>query len=169
TLRLLLVAVGVNLALLASFGPVTGFFTVSTDSYPFMIILNVVFFGVSGIVGLVFLNNTLKAVFGTETPPPVPAPEEKDGDEDAEERPSGTTVSVTPVRDRYAPMPLTTPEDVQRRIFIVWIVIYGIVGAQMGWILRPFIGSPNLPVQFFRERESNFFQAVIKTLGDLFS
>ncbi len=39
----------------------------------------------------------------------------------------------------------------------------------MGWILRPFIGSPNLPVQLFREREPNFFQAVLRTLGDLFS
>ena len=45
TLRLMLAAVVVDLALLASLGPVTGFFALSTESYRFMIVLNVVFFG----------------------------------------------------------------------------------------------------------------------------
>lgn len=33
----------------------------------------------------------------------------------------------------------------------VWIVIYAFVGIQMGWVLRPFVGSPNSPTQFFRD------------------
>ncbi len=32
-----------------------------------------------------------------------------------------------------------------------WLVIYAFIGIQMGWVLRPFIGSPNMPPQFFRE------------------
>jgi hypothetical protein len=32
-----------------------------------------------------------------------------------------------------------------------WLLIYAFIGIQMGWILRPFIGSPNVPTQFFRE------------------
>jgi len=44
TLRLLVAAITVDLALLASFGPVTGFFTLSTSSYPFLVVLNVIFF-----------------------------------------------------------------------------------------------------------------------------
>ncbi len=32
-----------------------------------------------------------------------------------------------------------------------WLVIYAFVGIQMGWVLRPFIGSPDSPTQFFRE------------------
>ena len=32
-----------------------------------------------------------------------------------------------------------------------WLVIYAFVGIQMGWVLRPFIGNPNSPTQFFRE------------------
>jgi hypothetical protein len=50
----------------------------------------------------------------------------------------------------------------------VWTLIYGVVGAQMGWILRPFVGTPNLPFTLFRQRESNFFQAFFGALGDLF-
>jgi hypothetical protein len=32
-----------------------------------------------------------------------------------------------------------------------WIVLYGFVGVQMGWVLRPFVGAPEAPVRFFRE------------------
>lgn len=31
-----------------------------------------------------------------------------------------------------------------------WLVTYIFVGIQMGWVLRPFIGSPDMPPQFFR-------------------
>jgi hypothetical protein len=51
----------------------------------------------------------------------------------------------------------------------VWIVIFGLVGAQMGWVLRPFVGNPNLPFAWLRARESNFFQAVFQTLQNLIS
>lgn len=62
TLRLLLAVVAVTLALLASFGPITAFFTLSTDSYPFMILLNVIFFAIAGAVGLSMLRSTLTSV-----------------------------------------------------------------------------------------------------------
>jgi hypothetical protein len=69
TLRLLLAAIAVNLTLLASFGPVTGFFTLSTESYPFMILLNVFFFTVSGVIGLGFLRKALGSVFASPVAP----------------------------------------------------------------------------------------------------
>jgi len=135
TLRLLLAAVTINMALLASFGPVTAFFTLSTESYPFMILLNVTFFGISGLVGLTFLQKALDAVFDID--PGVPL------------------ATAAPTRP--------APPGGQRsaaRVFRTWTLIYAVVGAQMGWILRPFIGAPSEPFQWFRERESNFFIAV---------
>jgi hypothetical protein len=39
----------------------------------------------------------------------------------------------------------------------------------MGWVLRPFIGNPNVPFTWFRDRHSNFFEAVLHTLGSLLS
>jgi len=42
--------------------------------------------------------------------------------------------------------------------------LYGIVGAQMAWLMRPFIGVPNLPFQIFRPVEGNFFVAVLKAI-----
>jgi len=42
-----------------------------------------------------------------------------------------------------------------------WLVLYAFVGIQMGWVLRPFIGSPNIPVSFFRnEPFSNAYVVV---------
>jgi hypothetical protein len=54
-----------------------------------------------------------------------------------------------------------------RTIFRIWIIVFGLVGAQMGWILRPFIGSPDLPFTWFRTRQGNFFEAVLTAIGRL--
>lgn len=37
-----------------------------------------------------------------------------------------------------------------RMLLRVWTVLYAFVGIQMGWTLRPFIGSPGSPVAFIR-------------------
>ena len=50
-----------------------------------------------------------------------------------------------------------------KTVFKLWVIVFALVGAQMGWVLRPFIGNPNLPFTWFRGRESNFFQAVLHT------
>lgn len=56
-----------------------------------------------------------------------------------------------------------------RTVFRAWVVLFALVGAQMGWVLRPFIGSPDLPFTWFRERNSNFFAGVLNTLVRLLS
>jgi hypothetical protein len=57
-------------------------------------------------------------------------------------------------------------------ILQLWIVIFGFVGTQMAWSLRPFVGSPELGFELFREgREGNFYKAVwtsiVNLTGDL--
>jgi hypothetical protein len=53
-------------------------------------------------------------------------------------------------------------------VFRVWLVAFALVGAQMSWVLRPFIGSPTQEFAWFRPRESSFFEAVIRSLRSLF-
>lgn len=53
------------------------------------------------------------------------------------------------------------------RVFRVWVFLYAIVGAQMSWLMRPFLGMPDLPFQIFRPVEGNFFTAVFRTLFTL--
>lgn len=52
------------------------------------------------------------------------------------------------LRRRY--QPLIARNRRHRTLVRAWVVIYAFVGIQMGWLLRPFIGAPNQPVQFFR-------------------
>ena len=52
-------------------------------------------------------------------------------------------------------------------IFKFWIFIFAFVGMQLAWNLRPFVGDKNLPMEIFREKEGNFYLAVIQSMGDL--
>lgn len=47
--------------------------------------------------------------------------------------------------------PLIRRDARHRALLRAWLVIYSFVGIQMGWVLRPFIGSPDLAPQFFRQ------------------
>ena len=136
TLRLLVGAIVVNLAVAASFGTILGFFTLSTTSYPFMILLNVALLAAAGFVGLGFLLRTLQrlALWQSQA-----ATENDEAD--------------------AAPQAGLGQANV---VFRIWVIIYGLVGAQMGWLLRPFIGSPNLPFEWLRVRQGNFFQSVFR-------
>jgi hypothetical protein len=53
-------------------------------------------------------------------------------------------------------------------IFKIWILIFAFVGTQLAWNLRPFVGSRDLPFELFRERESNFYIAVLQSVANLF-
>ncbi len=67
-------------------------------------------------------------------------------------------------------LPLIRKDPKHRWMLRTWIVIYVFVGIQMGWILRPFIGDPKLPVRFFRENSwSNAYEVVIQMVWDVLS
>lgn len=53
------------------------------------------------------------------------------------------------LRQHYRLLILRNPRHGQ--LLWAWLIVYAFVGIQMGWILRPFVGSPSAPVQFFRE------------------
>lgn len=52
-------------------------------------------------------------------------------------------------------------------IFRIWVFILAFVSSQLAWNLRPFVGSRELPFELFREREGNFFIAVINSVGHM--
>lgn len=56
-----------------------------------------------------------------------------------------------------------------RRVFWSWLAGNLLLGAQLSWVLRPFIGSPGLAVQFLRDDplRGNFFAAVFGALQRL--
>lgn len=51
-------------------------------------------------------------------------------------------------------------KDIRLNILRFWLGLYGFVGTQLGWTLRPFFGSPGQAFELFRSRESNFYLSV---------
>jgi len=128
TARLLLASSALSTVALASFGPVTVFFTCGTKSHPFMQLLNVAFFGIAGLIGVAYLGRNL-------------------GDGSAGgELPRGKQGHSTAT------------------IMRLWFVIYAAVGMQMGWLLRPFIGSPGEPAVFLRETGGDVLRGIVDAL-----
>jgi hypothetical protein len=59
---------------------------------------------------------------------------------------------------------------VARRVLFAWLAVNLFLGSQLSWILRPFIGSPSLPVEFFRHAalHGNFYENVFHSLLQIF-
>lgn len=55
------------------------------------------------------------------------------------------------------------------RILQVWILVFGFVGTQMAWSLRPFVGNPDEPFQIFRpETRGNIYRTVAHSIVKMF-
>ena len=171
--RLLVASLGVTLAVLASFGTIIAFFSLCTTSYPFMVLLNVVTFALAGLLGMNFLLQTLQriAIAQTVELPPTAPPPPQDPSPGIEPPvpPALTPPPLAPgnfpgALDRVGPPGIGSQV---RAVFVIWIIVFGLVGSQMGWIMRPFIGAPDAPVTFFRSREGSFFQAVGDKISEL--
>lgn len=157
--KLILGASAVMLAVLAGFATIVAFFSFTTDSYPFMKLLNVVIFTVSGVLGLGFLLQTLRRLA-----------------QEPEGEPKVKSVYLEPGDDPRMPGALTRVQRERttapvKTVFQIWVVVFALVGAQMSWVLRPFIGDPKVVAErgfeVFRDREGNFFGSVLRATGDL--
>ena len=56
-----------------------------------------------------------------------------------------------------------------RRVLFAWLAGNLLFGSQLSWILRPFIGSPGLEIEFLRKTafQGNFFETVFGSLRSL--
>lgn len=56
------------------------------------------------------------------------------------------------------------------RVLCAWLAANFFLGSQLSWILRPFIGSPRLPVEFLRHDafHGNFYETTLRTLQVIF-
>jgi hypothetical protein len=56
----------------------------------------------------------------------------------------------------------------RRLVVYAWILLYGFVGSQMAWTLRPFIGAPSITqFELFRQLGGNFYANVFASLGEI--
>lgn len=172
---LLVAALAVNAVVLASLGPIVAFFSLTTNSHPFIVLLNVAMFTVAGVLGLIFLLQTLHrltsidAVQAARNSPQQPKPDEAAA-APPDQTPSEPQQSAAEQDSTDGALDMPPGQALAgqtRLVFRCWIVLFALVGAQMSWVLRPFIGSPDKEFTWFRERQSNFFTGVLTALGRL--
>ncbi|MFN0132666.1 MAG: hypothetical protein ACKVW3_09085 [Phycisphaerales bacterium] len=61
--------------------------------------------------------------------------------------------------------PLVRANQRHRFMLWTWVTLYAFVGIQLGWMLRPFVGSPNMPVRFLRDEPfSNAYVVVLRLI-----
>jgi hypothetical protein len=71
---------------------------------------------------------------------------------------------------RRAYRPLIERDPRHRWLLRTWIILYALVGIQMGWNLRPFIGTPDGSVRFFREGAwENAYMIVARMIWEFIS
>src|SRR6185295_2905520 len=112
-LALVLSAITVTATLTLAFAPITLFFMVTAQSYPFFILLNTAILLLTGSVGLSFLiggMHSMNAQARAELPTPTEQPE--------------AVEQVT-----QAPAPL--PRPVSMNLLLIWVLLYGFVGTQL--------------------------------------
>lgn len=70
------------------------------------------------------------------------------------------------MRDMVGPEAIE--QNLRRRLLQGWVLLYGLVGSQLGWTLRPFFGYEGEPFQIFRpEIDGNFYAQVIRAVGSM--
>jgi uncharacterized membrane protein YesL len=158
---LALISVAVISVLLFSFAPISLFFLISVHDYNFFLLLNVGIFAFTGLMGVKFLYQAMQAI---DRPEPMQI--------DLPQLPAETSQDFLPVNPAESlEKPLQTSaisnQKTRRRLLQFWLVLYGLVGSQLGWTLRPFFGSPGEPFQLFRNIEGNFYSQVFRSLFTL--
>lgn len=132
---MLMVAHTILAAVLGSLAPVVAFFALTTTSYSFMVLLTVLACSLAGIMGIRVFVRAINEPASQKDDEPAPA-------EGFLERPRNVSKTVW-------------------QLLGWWVVLYVFVGAQMGWMLRPFIGSPDLEFTLVRSRGGSLVEGVI--------
>ncbi len=65
---------------------------------------------------------------------------------------------------------LSGSANAAQKVLFAWLAGNLLLGSQLAWIMRPFVGSPGLPVQFLRDHpfEGSFYEAIFRAFRHLF-
>jgi hypothetical protein len=182
SLALVMVAMTVTALLALAFAPIALFFRITAPDYSFFKLLNVAILALSALVGLRFLTGGMRVLndhglLAPEAPavPVSPAPAGATTMPYAASAPAGSAeagtavqVATPPVR-QYSRAPQVEPrKSPSMTLLYIWILLFGFVGTQLAWTLRPFFGSPDIKFSLYRQINGNFYAEIIHTIARLF-
>ena len=136
----------VMLAILASVVPIILFFSIVTSSYPFMKILVAGFAVFAGLLG----TKVILSELGKRQLPTSPK--------------SGPSTTTDDPETPANPPAVSRPSPGSLVMFTIWCLLFALVGSQMAWILRPFIGAPSTDFVWFRPAGGNLLMDLFETV-----
>ncbi|HKO34315.1 MAG TPA: hypothetical protein VJY85_11265 [Candidatus Limnocylindria bacterium] len=184
TVALIMVTITVISVLSLAFAPISLFFLITAHNYPFLKLLNITILILTSIVGLRFLTSGMAALNSIQMSAQLASGQAALADSPAPVSPalpSAPPVAMSGVAVQTAPAPapilvgnrLIVPgQPVERpasmTLLYIWILLFGFVGTQLAWTLRPFFGSPDEPFQWFRNLDGTFYEDVARTIAQFF-
>jgi hypothetical protein len=185
---LIMVTITVTSVLTLAFAPISLFFLITAQSYQFFKLLNITILLLTSIVGLRFLTAGMKALneHQMRTAAQVDAlafqaaaamePEPEfalvagagDGNGAAPDAASRPVVArPLPPAPPVPGHPLAEQRPASMTLLYIWILMFGFVGTQLAWTLRPFFGSPDHGFELFRHISGTFYSDLFHTIGQL--
>ncbi len=186
---LIMVAITVTAVLTLAFAPISLFFLITARSYAFFKLLNVAILALTALVGLRFLTSGMRALneqvvvesmlsnqvvvtadvsqrelvsatVGGAADPAAQPPTNGD---------ARTARQNQNAAKAKAPQPAAGERPASMLLLYIWILLFGFVGTQLAWTLRPFFGDPGKPFELFRDINGTFYGDILSTLGSLLS
>ena len=180
---LIMVAITVTAVLTFAFAPISLFFLITARSYAFFKLLNVAILALTALVGLRFLTSGMRALneqvvvesmLGNQVVVTADVSQRElvsatvggaaraptNGDARAAHQNQN-------VAKAEAPQPAAGHRPASMLLLYIWIVLFGFVGTQLAWTLRPFFGDPGKPFELFRDINGTFYSDILSTLGSL--
>jgi hypothetical protein len=142
-----LMTVAVMAGLLFSFAPMMLFFLLSVEGYNFFLLLNVFIMALTGYIGVRFFYQ---------------------GMGDSVHLVSDSSGDVAESEEMGSAIAAANQQRLRDRLLKGWVIMYGLVGSQLGWTLSPFVGIRGEHFQFFRAgMDSNFYAEVLRAAAAL--
>ena len=189
---LIMVAITVTAVLTFAFAPISLFFLITARSYAFFKLLNVAILVLTALIGLRFLTSGMRALnehvvhesmLSNEVVVPAALQERElvsatvGGAADSVTRPRKNGDAPTAPQKHNpnprgaanvrAPQPAAGDRPASMLLLYIWILLFGFVGTQLAWTLRPFFGSPGKPFELFRDIDGTFYSDILQTVGSL--
>ncbi len=191
---LIMVAITVTAVLTFAFAPISLFFLVTAQSYAFFKLLNVAILTLTALVGLRFLTSGMRALNEHVVVETVPSNQaavsaqlmqrelvsanvgggaepagqaHTNGDAPAGSQSHNPSRSHGPVPASGNATAMAGERSASMILLYIWILLFGFVGTQLAWTLRPFFGSPNAPFELFRDIGGTFYGDIFRTLSGL--
>jgi hypothetical protein len=149
-LALVLTAMTVTAMLTLAFAPISIFFLITAPDYDFFKLLNVAILTITGSVGLNFLISGMRRMNVLNAAQAVQTSDQ-----------SEQLASESGMASQECP--------VSMGLIYLWVLLYGFVGTQLAWTLRPFFGDPEQSFAIFRTIKGNFYVNIVRSLANLFS